>query len=219
VITALLAAALIAGPPPAVEPTDTHPIVVGERRISRGWLRHWADIAQRSGGGDRKTARIQAADLLISSRWIRSEAAELDLVVPAEEVERSFRQQRRKTFPRRRDYRRFLRESGQTRSDVLFRVRIDLQSDRIREHVTAGAATPKEQLERLDAFVLAFRTKWRARTACRRPWINEVDCGTTSPGRTRRAPSRGRRTSSSAGGDGFDRVPSIGAFRRIAPAS
>lgn len=188
-IAALAAAALFAGPPPAVEPTELHPIVVSDRRISRGWLRHWADIAQRT-GGDRKTARVQAADLLISSRWIRSEAVELGVVVPEEEVERSFRQQRRKTFPRRRDYRRFLRESGQTRSDVLFRVRIDRQSDRIREHVTAGATTPEEQLERLDAFVTAFRTKWRARTACRRPWINEFDCGATSPGRSASAPGR-----------------------------
>jgi hypothetical protein len=187
VIAALLAATLVAGPPPAIEPTEKHPIVVGEERISRGWLRHWADIAQRT-GGDRKMARLQAADLLISSRWIRNEAAELGVVVTAEEVERSFRRQRRKTFPRRRDYRRFLRESGQTRSDVLFRVRIDLQSDRLREHVTAGATTPEDQQERLDEFVQAFRAQWRAQTACRAPWINEFDCGKTSRGRTASAP-------------------------------
>ncbi len=185
-ITALAAAALLAGPPQAVEPTDKHPIVVGDRRMSRGFLRHWADIARHL-GADPKSARPVAAGLLITLRWVAGEAAERGVVVTREEVDREFIKQRDEAFPRRRDYRKFLRESGQTTADVRFRVRIDLHSDRLRELATEGAATPQEQQERLDAFVLAFRAKWRARTACRRPWVSE-DCGATSPGRTRRAP-------------------------------
>jgi hypothetical protein len=184
VITALAAAALLAGPPP----TDAHPVVVGDRRLSRGFLRHWADIAQRSQEGmPRARARGLAAGLLISSRWVAGEASERGIVVTREEVDRALRKQREKTFPRRRDYREFLRESGQTGADVRFRVRIDLQSDRLRAAATEGATTPQEQLERLDAFVIALHAKWRARTACRRPWIIDV-CGTTSPRRTASSP-------------------------------
>ena len=215
-IAALVAAALFAEP----SPTEQHPIVVGEERISRGWLRHWADVAQRAGGGDdRPGAQYQAAALLTRNRWIKGEAAERGVVVTREDVDRSFREQRVKTFPHRSDYRRFLRESGQTTRDIRGRVRVQLLSDALRELATAGATTPEEQQNRLDAFVREFHRKWRARTACRAPWISESDCGTTSPGRTRRAPSRGRRTSSWGGGSGGEWIPSTTPFRPIAPAS
>jgi hypothetical protein len=175
-----VAAALAGGPasPEAVEPTPRHPIVVADERISRGWLRHWADVAMRSSGSsDRKTARIQAAGLLISFRWVVNEAAERGVVVTRAETSRELRSMRNETFPRRRDYRRFLRQSGQTPTDIRARVRIDLLATKLREMATAGAVSPEEQQAKLDEFVRAFRRKWRARTACRRPWVNRFSCG------------------------------------------
>jgi hypothetical protein len=98
-------------------------------------------------------------------------------------VRQSLREQRAQAFPRRRAYRRFLRRSGQTRANLLSRVESDLLSSRLREQATAGASTPEEQQDRLDAFVQAFRAKWRARTACRPPWVNEFDCQPTARSR------------------------------------
>jgi hypothetical protein len=194
VIAALAAAALVAGPAPAdvAEPTAKHPIVVSDERISRGWLRHWTDIAARSGGDPhRARVRRQAAGYLISSRWIIGEATERGVVVTRAETTRAFRSQRDDAFPRRRDYRRFLRESGQTTTDIRIRVRIDLFSDKLRALATAGAGTPEEQQAQLDEFVVAFHQKWRARTACRPPWVTELDCGATSRGpETRRSRAR-----------------------------
>jgi hypothetical protein len=214
-IAALVAAALVAGPPP----TAAHPIVVGEERMSRGFLRHWADFAQRSQDGmPRAQARALAADVLIRYRWIAGEAAERGVVVTREEVDREYRARRAETFRRPGEYRAFLRESGQTPGDVRWRVRIELHSDRLRELATAGAATPEEQQERLAAFVRAFQAKWRARTVCRAPWTS-AECGATSPARTRRSPPRGRRANRWDGAGGWSRVPSTTAFRLSAPAS
>jgi SurA N-terminal domain len=176
-----VAAALAAQPPaePVVEPTAKAPIVVAGKPISRGWLRHWADVAGRSSGGavPRSQLRSQAANLLISARWIRGEAEEQGVKVTPGEVTRSFRKQRRQSFPRRREFRRFLRDSGQTVGNIRLRIRLDLLAGKLRDLVTAGAATPDEEQERLDAFVREFRRKWRARTACRAPWVSESDCG------------------------------------------
>jgi hypothetical protein len=174
-----IAAALAGGAPQAdaVAPTQRHPIVVGDERISRGWLRHWADVVMRSGGSDREDARFQAAGLLISFRWIVNEAAERGIVVTRAETSRAFRSQRDAAFPRRRDYRRFLRDSGQTPTDVRARVRIDLFAQKLRETATAGAVSPEEQQAMLDEFVQEFRRKWRRRTACHRPWVNRFSCG------------------------------------------
>ena len=213
-IATLVAAALL-----APSPTESHPVVVGETRISRGHLRHWADIAQRAaGGGDRKTARVQAAALLIGYRWVTGESAERGIVVTRAEVDRAFRRQRDEAFPRRRQYRAFLRESGQRGADIRFRVRVQLHSDALREQATAGVP-PEQQEDALATFVQAFHAKWRARTACRAPWISEFDCGATSPGRTRRSPARGRRASRWDGGLEWSRLPSTTPFRPSAPAS
>ena len=175
-LAAVAAAAVLAGgqpPPEPVEPTARHPIVVDGTRISRGFLRHWMDIARRENVSPR---RRLTAGLLISARWIRLEAAERGIEVNRGEVTRALRRQRRQSFPRRRDYRKFLRDSGQTERDIRFRIQLDLLSDRIRVAVTEGAATPKEQQARLDEFVVEFRRKWRSRTVCREPWVTP-DCG------------------------------------------
>jgi foldase protein PrsA len=52
-------------------------------------------------------------------------------------VVREFRRQRADSFSTRRQYRRFLREYGQTTDDILFRVHTDMLSDRIREQIVA----------------------------------------------------------------------------------
>ena len=170
-LTALVAAALL-----VAAPTPEGPIVVDELPISRGHLRHWADIAQRVGLADRQDAREQSAGLLISFRWMRNEARERGIVLAPGEVRASFVEQRDETFPTRRAFRRYLRDSGQSRDDIKLRVEMDLLSNRVRETVIEGAATEDEQIARLDAFVAEFRRKWRERTACIEPWV-VPDCG------------------------------------------
>lgn len=156
----------------ATAPTPAAPVVVDGVPISRGHLRRWADIAQRSSPGTpRQPAREQAAGLLISGRWIRGEARERGIVVTREEVTASFRTQRRDVFPDRKDYVAFLRESGQTTRDVRYRVALNLLSERLREQVVGAIADPEDQQRALDAFVRDYRAKWRARTVCRKPWI------------------------------------------------
>jgi hypothetical protein len=183
-LAAVAAAAALGGgqpPPEPVEPTARNPIVVDGKPISRGWLRHWLEIAAYSRTGERRAAlRAQVAGVLISFRWLRGEAAERGIEVNRGEVTRAFRRQRREVFPRRRDFRKFLRDSGQTVRDIRSRIQADLLSTRIRRQVTAGAATPEEQQQRLDEFVVEFRRKWRARTVCRDPWVTP-DCGGQAP--------------------------------------
>ncbi len=177
---AAVTVALAAGQPPAepLEPTAKAPIVIHGSSISRGWLRHWADVAQLSlGGASRARARPLAAESLISARWIRGEAAERGIAISRADVDRDFREQRDASFPRRREFRRFLRDSGQTVADIKWSVKTSLLTDRLRHAVTEGAFTRREERERLDAFVAEFSRKWRARTACRAPWVSESECG------------------------------------------
>ena len=175
-------AALAATAVAAVAPAPAGPIVVDGEPISRGTLRHWAEVAGRSAGAPvpepvGPTERAQAAGLLISLRWMREEARERGVLVTREEVTAAFREQRREAFPRSEDYRAFLRDTGQTTGNVRSRVWLGLQSDRFRAEVIAGIEEPAAQQKALDRFVAAYRRKWRARTACRAPWVDESSCG------------------------------------------
>jgi foldase protein PrsA len=67
--------------------------------------------------------RDRAMQLLISQRWIAGEADELGVSVSDGEVEKSFDEQRKRSFPKDADYRKWLEQSGQTEEDIRARVR------------------------------------------------------------------------------------------------
>lgn len=114
----------------------------GTYATSTAELTHWARVARRSSGGltSRREARWQAFELLLSFAWIEGEAAERGLALSDEIVRREFLAQKRQSFPSDRDFRRFLRDTGQTVADVERRVRLDMLSNMIRDQVVAPAA-------------------------------------------------------------------------------
>ncbi len=129
--------------------------VAGEP-IAQQEFDHWLSVAAKSRGNPDAVApapgtrgyrelRDQVMQLLISFRWIEGEAAALQLTVTDAEVARSFDEQKRMSFPKQSDYRKFLKTSGQTEADVMRRVRLDLLSNRIRDRVVAGAAPVTDQ--------------------------------------------------------------------------
>ena len=171
----LVVAAALAGPAAAAAeapwPTYDHPIVVDGTHIAREQLRHWERVAGRD-----DVAREQATIMLIEARWIRLEARRRGVRVTREQVRRQFRRHKRDAFPSHRAFKRWLRSSGQTRGDLLFRVRTDLTSDRLRAYATRGATTEEEEQAQLDAFVQEFRDHWLPRTRCSRMYFVETHC-------------------------------------------
>jgi foldase protein PrsA len=89
--------------------------------------------------------RDQALGQLIMFSWLEGEAADRGISVSDDEVEKSFVEQKKLSFPKDADYQAFLKSSGQTEEDVLQRVRFDLLSNRIREQVTKGEDRVTEQ--------------------------------------------------------------------------
>ena len=173
-------AALVAAAVAAVAPTPEAPIVVDGKPISRGFLRHWAEIAALSSGAPEprigKNERRQAAALLIGRRWILGEARERGIRVARGKVRAEYRIQVRQSFPRRADYLEFLRGTGQEPRHIRSRIAMDILSNRIRRQVLDGIEDARARREALDAFVVEFRRKWGSRTVCRAPWVTE-DCG------------------------------------------
>jgi foldase protein PrsA len=82
--------------------------------------------------------RTQVMQLLITSEWIEGEAEEMDISVSDEEVQEAFDQQKEQAFPKEKDFEEFLETSGQSTDDLMYRVRLDTLSNKIREQVTEG---------------------------------------------------------------------------------
>src|SRR5215216_6699816 len=70
--------------------------------------------------------RDQVLGLLISFEWIEREAEDQGIKVTDAEVKKSFDEQKKQSFPKTADYEKFLKDSGQSESDIMLQVKADL---------------------------------------------------------------------------------------------
>jgi SurA N-terminal domain len=168
-------------PPPAAIPSPpaASPIVacVGAQSITEALYAHWQNVAKRAGERipSKRALTEEVMAFLISSEWLIGEAQELGVQVSAQQVRRRFDHVRRAQFPKRGEFRRFLRQSGQTVPDLLLRVRLDLLSTKIQRRVMAGQHGAARE-RALAHYVSEFHSKWSARTYCA-PAYAISDCG------------------------------------------
>jgi foldase protein PrsA len=114
-----------------------------DRQLYDRWL---ANAVKAGQGADKQALRNQVLQQLISYRWLEAEAEDRGIAVAQNDVRKAFDEQRKASFPKDADYRRFLTSSGQTEDDLLLRVRGELLSNRIRDQVTKdlGPVTNKQ---------------------------------------------------------------------------
>jgi parvulin-like peptidyl-prolyl isomerase len=103
--------------------------------------------------------RDQVLQFLISAHWIQGEANDQGVKVTDAEVNKQFQQTKKQSFPKPADYTKFLKDSGMTQDDILFRVRLDTLSNKLRQKVTKG----KDKVT--DAQVGAYYNKNKSRFA------------------------------------------------------
>ena len=85
-----------------------------------------------------KALKDQVMEFLITGAWIQGEADERGVSknVTDTVVLRQFEQTKKQSFPKEADYKKFLKQSGQTKEDILFRVKLEALSTKIRDAVT-----------------------------------------------------------------------------------
>jgi hypothetical protein len=181
-------------PPPAGAPTGPQPgpqpaaeqilVCVGAQAITGAIYSHWLTVAERaeplpSNGPSAPGANPRRGEVLaflISSYWVEGEARDLHIRVSAAEVRRSFDRLRGQAFPKRGEFRAFLRQSGQTIADLLLRTRLNLTSMRIQRRILSGGHGARGGQRALARFLRGFRAKWRGETYCAAEYAVS-DCG------------------------------------------
>lgn len=185
-----------ASSPPALAPAIPAPAdvilaCVGAAPITGATFDHWAMVARKSdepehhGKHHVKTPALPVPEaikevmgFLISSDWVIDEAARLGISLSEATVRRHFEHIRHQQFHHRREFRRFLRNSGQTVADLLLRVRLNMLSEAIQKRVAGSAKGAQAKQRALSEFIKGFKVRWQAQTICVAAFT-VIDCGST----------------------------------------
>src|SRR4051794_30781208 len=122
----------------------------------------------------------QVMQFLVSAQWIQDEADKQGVKVSDKEVQKQFADQKKQSFQKEADYKKFLANSGMTEADLLFRVKLDVVSNAVRTKVIKGKDKVSNaqissyynknkqrfaQPERRDLHVVLTKTKAKADAA------------------------------------------------------
>ncbi len=97
--------------------------------------------------------RDQVMQFLISAAWIQGEASNQGVKLTDAQAQAAFLKQKKQSFPKEADFQKFLKTSGMNQDDLLFRVRVDQLSTKLRDKITKGGAAPT------PAAIKAYYTK------------------------------------------------------------
>ncbi len=87
-----------------------------------------------------KSLQQEVLGFLISSEWVIGEANDLGVKVSDKEVKKQFEQIKNQQFPKAAEFEKFLASSGQTVSDLLLRVKLNLLSSKIQAKIAKQKA-------------------------------------------------------------------------------
>ena len=82
-----------------------------------------------------KSLQSEVLGFLISSSWVLGEANSLGVKVSDKEVKKQFAKIKTQQFPKAAEFQKFLSTSGQTVSDLLLRVKLNLLSSKIQQKI------------------------------------------------------------------------------------
>ncbi|HEY2398367.1 MAG TPA: hypothetical protein VGH78_05180 [Solirubrobacteraceae bacterium] len=110
--------------------------------------------------------REKALRFLITSQWLQQEAAARGAGVSPSEAEAFYEHLLR--GPNGAQFAAGLKRRGLSRADELLVLRVGELAEKLRAQITGplhGPATPAE-LQRVEAFIAAYRQRWKQRTSC-----------------------------------------------------
>src|SRR3954470_2160780 len=79
--------------------------------------------------------RDQTLQFLISSQWLTQESAKRKITATDKEVQTTFQQQKKQSFPKEADYQKFLQTSGQSETDLLYRVKLSVLTNKLQQSI------------------------------------------------------------------------------------
>jgi parvulin-like peptidyl-prolyl isomerase len=89
--------------------------------------------------------KSQTLQFLISAEWLLQEAKARKITATDKEVQTTFQQQKKQSFPKEADYKKFLATSGQSETDLLYRVRLSVLTNKLQESIVKSKGEVTQQ--------------------------------------------------------------------------
>jgi foldase protein PrsA len=120
--------------------------------VPKGSRRPTADALKKQCKREYDELKGQVMQFLIQAQWIQQEAEAQDVKVSNAEVQRSFQDRKKQEFPNDKAFQRFLKTSGMSEQDILYRVKLDVLQQKLTQKVTekAGKVTDDDVKEYYD---------------------------------------------------------------------
>jgi len=150
VLCALLALSLLAMP--AVAAKKKTPVPKGQQKPSDEALKKQCK-------SEYDTLKREVMQFLIQGEWVQQEAAARGVKIKDSELQKALEDQKKQVFPNDKQYQQFLKTSGMTEQDVLFRVKLNELQQRLTQKVTQDAKNVS------DADIQAYYEKNKKRFA------------------------------------------------------
>jgi len=164
------------------EPPDFEKCVAAKAKtpVPKGQKKPSEDALKKQCKTEYDTLKREVMQFLIQGEWVEQEAEKRGVKVKEAELQKALEDQKKQVFPNDKQYEQFLKTSGMTEEDVLFRVKLNELQQRLTQKVTEDATkvTDKDisayyeknkkqfaQPERRDLRVVLTKTEAKAAQA------------------------------------------------------
>jgi len=89
--------------------------------------------------GEYDQLKREVMQFLIQAEWVQQEADQQNISVSEKAVSKSFADQKKQAFPTDKAYNEFLKTSGMSEDDIIFRVKLDQLQQKLTKKVTEGS--------------------------------------------------------------------------------
>jgi foldase protein PrsA len=123
------------------EPPDFEKCVAAKQKtpVPKGQKKPTEDALKKQCKSEYDTLKREVMQFLIQGEWVQQEAEKRGVKVKESELQKALEDQKKQVFPNDKQYQQFLKTSGMTEADVLFRVKLNELQQRLTQDVTEDA--------------------------------------------------------------------------------
>jgi foldase protein PrsA len=164
------------------KPPDFEACVAAKKKtpVPKGQKQPSDDALKKQCKSEYDTLKREVMQFLIQGEWVQQEAAKRGVKLKDSELKKAVEDQKKQVFPNDKQYQQFLKTSGMTEQDVLFRVKLNELQQRLTQKVTEDSKKVSDediqayydknkkrfaQPERRDLRVVLTKTQEKAKQA------------------------------------------------------
>jgi foldase protein PrsA len=129
------------------QPPDYDACVAAKKKtpVPKGQQKPSDEALKKQCKSEYDTLKREVMQFLIQGEWVQQEAEKRGVKIKDAELQKALEDQKKQVFPNDKQYQQFLKTSGMTEKDVLFRVKLNELQQRLTQKVTEDAKNVSDE--------------------------------------------------------------------------